>query len=40
LPPLRVKGAFAEDVPSGIGMGVWVVGEYPADCHSNVERYH
>lgn len=34
------KGFFAEDADSGPGICIWAGGEYPPDCHSNVECYH
>ena len=34
------KGAVAEAITDLKAVVRWADGEYPADCHSNVERYH
>ena len=38
--PGQRKGAFAEAETNLIFVCRWADGEYPADCHRNVERYH
>lgn len=39
MQPSIGKGDTAEVNRVCMGRGIWAAGEYPSDCHSNVEGY-